>query len=62
MRIYTVPALKLKPAMNSVAFFTYIIKFSDLKWVSFMSYTHDIQGWGYGTRHIGTDYTHKEGI
>ena len=28
--------------MNSAAFFTYKIKFPDLKMVSFMSYTHNI--------------------
>ena len=31
--------------MNSVAFFTHTIKFPDLKLVSFMAYTYNIQGW-----------------
>ena len=31
--------LNLRPGMNAVAFFTYIIKSSDLNLVSFMSYT-----------------------
>ena len=37
--------------MNSVAYFTYIIKFSDLKLVSLMAYTYNMQGWQNGTRH-----------
>ena len=41
MTIYVLPALSLTPGLNSVAFCTYIIKFSDLKLASFMSYTHN---------------------
>ena len=45
MRIYTVPALiKLRGGLNSAAFFTTKIKFSDLKWVPFMLYTYNIEG------------------
>ena len=39
--------------MNSVAFFTYKIKFTDLKSVSFMVYTYIIQGWGQRDRTMG---------
>ena len=37
--------------MDLVAFFTYIINFSDLKLVCFMVYAHNIQGRWDGTRH-----------
>ena len=36
--------LNMRPRMDLVAFFTYIINFSDLKMVSFMAYTYNIQG------------------
>ena len=51
--IYLIPALYLRPGLNSVAFFffTYIVKFSAFKLVSFMAYTYNIQGWPDGTRH-----------
>ena len=44
------PTLNLRPGLNSVAFFTYIIKFPAFKLVSFMAYTYNIQGWWDGTR------------
>ena len=37
--------------MNSEAFFTYNIKFPELKLVQFIAYTNNIQGWG---QHDGT--------
>ena len=49
--------LKLRPAINAVAFSTYTVKISDLKVVSFMSYTHDIQGRHDGTRRRQTTLT-----
>ena len=36
------PTSNLRPEMDSAAFYTYKIKFPDLKMVSFMSYTHNI--------------------
>ena len=48
--IHRHPTLNLRPALNSVAFSTYIVKFSALKLVSFMAYTYNIQGWRDGTR------------
>ena len=50
MRILANSILKLRPAINAVAFSTYTVKISDLKVVSFMSYTHNIQGQCDGTR------------
>ena len=44
MRIYTVPALKLRGGLNSVASFTSKIKFPDFKWVPFMPYTYNTEG------------------
>ena len=35
--------------MNLAAFFTYNIIFPDLKLVSFLAYTYNIQGWCDGT-------------
>ena len=49
--IYLIPALNLRPGLNSVAFFTYVVKFPAFKLVSFMAYTYNIQGWQDGTRH-----------
>ena len=43
--IYLIPILNLRPGLNSVAFFTYIVKFPAFKLVSFMAYTYNIQGW-----------------
>ena len=43
--IYLIPTLNLRPGLNSVAFFTYIVKFPAFKLVSFMAYTYNIQGW-----------------
>ena len=40
--IYLTPTLNLRPGMNAVAFFTYIINFSDFNLVSFMPYTYNI--------------------
>ena len=48
--IYLIPALNLRPGLNSMAFFTYIIKFSAFKLVSFMVYTYNIQGLWDNTR------------
>ena len=41
--------------MDSAAFFTYIVKFSDLKLVFFMVYTGNIRSvrWDYVTSQIG---------
>ena len=38
----TVPTLNLRPGMDSVAYFTYIINFSDFKLISFMGYTYNM--------------------
>ena len=43
--IYLIPILNLRPGLNAVAFFTYIVKFPIFKLVSFMAYTYNIQGW-----------------
>ena len=43
--IYLIPTLNLRQGLNSVAFFTYIVKFPAFKLVSFMAYTYNIQGW-----------------
>ena len=43
--IYLIPTLNLRPGLNSVAFFTYIVKFPAFKLVIFMAYTYNIQGW-----------------
>ena len=51
MRILAIPMLKLRAALNAVAFSTYTVKISDLKVVLFMVYTYNIQGQCYGTRH-----------
>ena len=48
--IYLIPTLNLRPGLNSAAFFTYIVKFSAFKLLSFMAYTYNIQGWWDGTR------------
>ena len=40
--ICVTPTLNLRPGMNSVAFFIYIINFSDFNLVSFMPYTYNI--------------------
>ena len=40
--------------MNLAAFFTYKIKFTDLKLVSFMAYTYNIQGRRDGTSDVTT--------
>ena len=50
-RILAISILKLRPSLNAAAFYTYIVKFSDLKVVSFMLYTYNIQGRCDGTRH-----------
>ena len=50
MRILAIPILKLRPALNAVAFSTYTVKISDLKVVFFMLYTYNIQGQCDGTR------------
>ena len=42
--IYLIPTLNLRPGWNSVVFFTYIVKFSAFKLLSFMVYTIT-QGW-----------------
>ena len=60
MRIYTVPAIKLRGGLNSVDFFTSKIKFPDLKWVPFMPYTYNIEGQHDGTRQEQTTLTRKE--
>ena len=44
MRILAITILKLRPGLNAAAFSTYTVKISDLKVVSFMSYTYNIQG------------------
>ena len=41
--------------MDSMAYFTYIVKFPDLKLVPFMAYTYNIQGWGDGTTRLADD-------
>ena len=46
--------------MGSAAFFTYKIKFPDLKLVPFMAYTYNIQCWHDGTTRLADDV--KEGI
>ena len=48
--ICLIPTLNLRPGLNSVAFFTYIVKFPAFQLVSFMAYTYNIQGWQDGTR------------
>ena len=48
---YLISTLNLRPELNSVAFLTYIVKFSAFKLVSFMAYTNNIQGWQDGTRY-----------
>ena len=48
--IYLIPTLNLRQGLNSMAFFTYIVKFPAFKLVSFMAYTYNIQGWRDGTR------------
>ena len=40
--ICVTPTLNLRPGMNAVALFTYIINFSDFNLVSFMPYTYNI--------------------
>ena len=40
--ICVTPTLNLRPEMNAVAFFAYIINFSDFNLVSFMPYTYNI--------------------
>ena len=40
--ICVTPTLNLRPGMNAVDFFTYIINFSDFNLVSFMPYTYNI--------------------
>ena len=49
--IYLILTLNLRPGLNSVAFFTYIVKFPAFKLLSFMAYTYNIQGWWDRTRH-----------
>ena len=49
--IYLISTLNLRPGQNSVAFFTYIVKFPAFKLLSFMAYTYNIKGWWDGTRH-----------
>ena len=43
--IYLIPILNLRPGLNSVAFFTHLVKFPAFKLLSFMAYTYNIQGW-----------------
>ena len=43
--IYLIPTLNLRPGLNLAAFFTYIVKLSAFKLLSFMAYTYNIQGW-----------------
>ena len=59
-RILAIPILKLRPALNEAAFSTYTVKFSDLKVVSFMGYTDNIQGRCDGTRGQQTMLEFKE--
>ena len=47
--ICATPTLNLSPGMNAVAFYTYIIKFSDFNFVSFMSYTYNNKAPMHGT-------------
>ena len=58
--IYLIPTLNLRPGLNSVAFFTYIVKFPAFKLLSFMAYTYNIQGWWDGTRHQPPWWPHQK--
>ena len=49
--IYLIPTLNLRPGLNLVAFFTYIVKFPAFRLLSFMAYTYNIQGWQDRSRH-----------
>ena len=48
--------------MDSVAYFTYIVTFLDLKFVPFMAYTYNIQGRGDETIRLPDDADAREGI
>ena len=49
-RILVISISKVRPALNAADFSTYTVKISDLKVVSFMVYTYNIQGRCDGTR------------